>query len=1059
MLLSKKRIWTILLSASLIVQSIAAAAFGQASSTAGAIGGAITDQAGALVSGATVKVRNLDTGLERTIKTEDAGTFRFPTLPVGNYEITVDAQGFSQLKRSGFVVRVGDNLDLKLQLAASGTTEVVNVTAEAPVADPSKTEVATTIDEKSIHELPVNGRRWSQFVTLTPGVTMDGSFGLISFRGISGLLNNNTVDGGDNNQAFFSEERGRTRLNYVIGQESIKEFQVNTQNYSAEFGRSAGGVTNAVTKSGTNEVHGSGFYYIRDTALNARNPLNFITVGLTASGAPILQDINPPDRRQQFGGTLGGPLIKDKAFWFFSYDQQKRDFPVNGQPSSPLFFSDCVAPTASSGLKVGPLSACGAALGFLVPQTGIAPRRGDQLIFFPKFDWQINQKHQFTASYNYLNWDSPNGIQTQPVVAFAESGNGGDNVRVDSITLGLVSTVSPTKLNEARFQYARDLEFEPANAPSQVGLLVEGFQVGPPSFLPRAKFPNEKKYQFVDNFSIIHGSHTFKFGADLIRTIDDTDSLRFGFGLYTYNTRNSFSGVTNFGLDLATPGQKNYINYQQAFGPSTLLFHTWDVSTFAQDTWKVTRNITLNYGLRYEYIKMPEAQFPNPQFPQTLELPADTTDFGPRVGIAWDLGGSGKNVIRAGYGIYYGRIPNSSINNALINTAGPGSVLNFTITPTQAGAPVYPTRLSAPPTGAAAAKPSVFFFSPDLATPMIHQMDLVFERQITPNMSVSVSYLGSRGRRLANFFDQNLTSPNRLQQFLVLDSAGHVAQTVTLPIFTNARPNPNFGAIIEERGNVTSNYDAVVFQVNKRFSRGIQFLAHFTYSRAEDLNQTSTTFSSSFPTSLNQFDLEGERGRSNFDVPRRFVASAVWDIPFGQNSSNAFVKNVLGGWKLAPIVTLQDGFRLSGNISGSFPTNFTTPDGFVVPATLPSNGPNGSGGSFRAGFLPRNDFQMPALENIDLRLAKSFRFKERFRVDFIAEAFNLFNHTLVFGTTTNLYNLGKVNAVTLAPCPSTGSCGPALPAFTPRTDFKTPTADQSTLYRERQMQLAIRFQF
>jgi hypothetical protein len=644
------------------------------------------------------------------------------------------------------------------------------------------------------------------------------------------------------------------------------------------------------------------------------------------------------------------------------------------------------------------------------------------------------------------------------VVAFAQSGNGGDNVRIDSLNVRLVSTLKASMLNEARFQYGRDFEFEPTNRPDLVGATIEGFQVGPPTFLPRPAFPNEKKLQYVDNFSVIHGGHTIKFGADIVRTNDLSDNLRAAFGNYTYGTRNSFSGVTNFGTDLVTPGAKNYTTYQQAFGPSRIQFTTWDLAGYIQDEFKVRRNITLNYGLRYEYIKMPGTQFPNATIPQTFELPEDETNFGPRVGIAWDITGNGKNILRGGYGIYYGRIPNSSIQSALLSTGAPGSVLTFNFSPTTAGAPSYPNRLAAAPTSGAA-KPSVFFFANDLRTPQIHQVDAVFERQLTANMSASVSYLMSHGRRLPTFFDTNLLPPNRVQDFLILGSTGAVDRTVSLPVFVNAtRPNAAFNQMIEERSDVTSQYHAVVFQVNRRFSHGLQFLAHFTYSRATDLNQTSVTFSSSFPTALNQFNLQDEDARSNFDVPRRFVASAIWDLPFLKASDNAFVRNVIAGWKVAPIVTISDGFRVAESVNGSLPTNLTTPDGFTITST-PSTGPNGSGGSFRVPFELRNAFQLPAFENINLRLAKEVRFKERYRVDFIAEAFNLFNHTLVFGATTNQFNLTKVNATTLAACPSTGVCTNALPAFSPRTDFRTPTADQSTLYRERQLQFAVRFQF
>jgi hypothetical protein len=313
---------------------------------------------------------------------------------------------------------------------------------------------------------------------------------------------------------------------------------------------------------------------------------------------------------------------------------------------------------------------------------------------------------------------------------------------------------------------------------------------------------------------------------------------------------------------------------------------------------------------------------------------------------------------------------------------------------------------------------------------------------------------------LPTFFDTNILPPNRLQSFQVLDRTGGLVETVSYPVFVNnARPNSSYGSMIEERSDVTSRYDAAVFQVTRRFSHGLQFLAHFTYSRATDLNQTSVTFSSSFPTALNQYDLQGEDARSTFDVPRRFVASAVWEIPFLRESQNSFVRNVIAGWKVAPIITIQDGFRIAEGVSGSLPTNVTLPDGFKI-ASTPSSGPNGSGGSFRVPFEPRNAFQLPALENIDVRLAKEIRFKERYKVDFIAEAFNLFNHTLVFGASSNQFNLGKTTA-TAAQCNAgvTGTCSQLI--FTPVTagSFLAPSADQSTLFRERQMQLAVRFSF
>src|SRR5574341_602721 len=294
------------------------------STTQGAISGTVNDPNGAAVAGATVTVKNIGTNKEVTITTDDAGSFKTVNLDPGNYSVTVNAGGFAAVTQNA-VVEVGRATELTVALSPQGVSGVVNVTAEAPVINTSQQDFSSNINQTSINELPINGRRWSNFVILTPGATPDGQFGLVSFRGISGLLNNNTIDGGDNNQAFFSEERGRTRIPYAVSQSSIREFQVNTSNYSAEYGRSAGGVVNAVTKSGTNEFHGNLFYYIRDNKWGARNPQSFRRV--FQNGAIQVLALKPEDRRQQFGGSIGGPIAKDKLFLFLTYDQSKRNFP------------------------------------------------------------------------------------------------------------------------------------------------------------------------------------------------------------------------------------------------------------------------------------------------------------------------------------------------------------------------------------------------------------------------------------------------------------------------------------------------------------------------------------------------------------------------------------------------------------------------------------------------------------------------------------------------------------------------------------------------------------
>src|SRR5437016_7835685 len=297
------------------------------STTTGAINGTVTNPNKEVVAGATVTVKNNGTNKEATATTDDNGGFKLSNLEPGTYTVNANASGFAPYSNPNVVVEVGRSTSLDVGLPLQGVTGTVEVTAEAPVINTTQQDFSSNMNQTSINELPVNGSRWSNFALLTPGTVPDANFGLISFRGISGLLNNNTVDGGDNNQAFFSEERGRTRINYVVSQSAIKEFQVNTSNYSAEYGRAAGGVTNAVTKSGSNQFHGDAFFYDRDNRLGARNPLAFLRSFDATTGLTTVTGIKPTDKRYRFGADIGGPIKKDKAFFFFNYDEVRRNFP------------------------------------------------------------------------------------------------------------------------------------------------------------------------------------------------------------------------------------------------------------------------------------------------------------------------------------------------------------------------------------------------------------------------------------------------------------------------------------------------------------------------------------------------------------------------------------------------------------------------------------------------------------------------------------------------------------------------------------------------------------
>ncbi|HYX30219.1 MAG TPA: carboxypeptidase-like regulatory domain-containing protein, partial [Pyrinomonadaceae bacterium] len=458
-------------------------ALGQSTVT-GAIGGTVTDPTKKVVTGATVTVTNNGTGKAENATTDDNGQFKVANLQPGEYTVTVNGSGFAAYTAKS-IVEVGreTTLDVGLTIQAVGGT--VEVTAEAPVINTTQQDFSSNMNQTSISELPINGARWSNFALLTPGTVPDANFGLISFRGISGLLNNNTVDGGDNNQAFFSEERGRTRINYVVSQRAIREFQVNTSNYSAEYGRAAGGVTNAVTKSGTNQLHGDAFFFDRDNRLGTRNPLSFITAFDTGTGTVSRSAYKAPDTRYTFGGDIGGPIKKDKAFFFFNYDEVRRNFPGLGIFSNPAFLAltsqggfvnECTAvgtgctSTQVTQSLVAPTRNLSAAqinsvLNFLNSETGPNVRKGNQRIFMPKVDFNLNSSNTLTVTYNRFRWASPNGIQTQPTNTNGRATFGDDFVNDDSVNVRLASNLTSTLINEFRYQWSRDFEFEFSTTP------------------------------------------------------------------------------------------------------------------------------------------------------------------------------------------------------------------------------------------------------------------------------------------------------------------------------------------------------------------------------------------------------------------------------------------------------------------------------------------------------------------------------------------------------------------------------------------------------------------
>jgi len=1074
---------------SLLVLALSAVAFAQ-STTTGSIGGVVTNPNKEVVPGATITVKNAGTNKEDNATTDDSGRFKVANLSPGNYSVTINSSGFSPSTVDNVVVEIGRETGLEVALSVGPVTGTVDVSAEAPVINTTQQDFSTNINQTSINELPVNGRRWSNFAILTPGAVPDGNFGLISFRGISGLLNNSTVDGGDNNQAFFSEERGRTRSAYSISQAAIREFQVNTSNFSAEYGRSAGGVINAITKSGTNDFHGSVFFYDRDNKWGARNPNAFIS--RLVNGVATREALKPKDTRYQFGGAIGGPIVKDKLFFFFSYDEQRRNFPGIALFSTPGYLNTVNRSTLTArGLTNAQIDS---ALQFINDQTGEVPRRGDQRLYLPKIDWQVSQNHQFTATYNRLRWKSPAGVQTGATVFRDRAGFGDDFVEIDSLNLRLASTLSNQLINEFRFQWADELDSQFAQPPlpgqpttangfSPQVALTNGLTFGKATSLDRVALPDERRFQFADTLTYTTGNHTFKFGTDINRVRDIDDNLFTGSGSYTYANINDFIvDYTNFATSgalrasgvaapstsltgrcataLAAPNQANTrlagkcytSSYAQGFGQPRFELKTIDWAFFAQDDWRVTPRLTLNLGLRWDYEKFPEPFLVNPALPQTGNRPADKNNFGPRIGFAADLSGDGKTSLRGGYGIYYGRINGTIIINSLINTglstgqavssvpqACPGTGTSTTCPTTAAvtlgnpAAPIFPNILASAPPGTAA----INYFRDGFQNPLIHQGDLVFEREIARNTVVSASYIFSFGNHLTTFVDTNLSPPTQRRSVSIVD--GPLAgQVWSFPYYAGSRPNTAFGNILEIRDSISTKYNALVLQANRRLTHGLQFQSSYTLSRAQDNggSQSSATFTPGFSALFDPFDSQADNGLSPFDRRHKFVASVVYNTNFTGLSDAG--KAILNGWTIAPIVNMFSGFRYTPVTNGFNPAS-------VFGANQANNGINGSNGSLRFALLPNNFFHTPSIKYVDLRISRRFKVTEGSKLELLAEGFNIFNRTQVTGVNNLMYRL------------STSGTG-VIATFDPT--FGTPSdLSNGFFFRERQIQLAVRFEF
>jgi outer membrane receptor protein involved in Fe transport len=1001
----------------------------------GGIAGVVKDASGSVVPGAAVIVQNESKGIRREMTSTDSGDFDAASLPpASGYSVRVSKTGFADYEAKNIQLEVGQTIKLTPSLQVATASTQVDVTSQAPIVDATKTDVSQVVGEQQIQDLPINGRRVDRFVLLAPAVVADGTFGLLSFRGIAGG-NAFLTDGNDTTEGYYNENAGRTRIQSQISQDAVQEFQVVSNNYSAEFGHAMGGVVNTVTRSGTNDFHGTTYWFFRNQDFNARDPF---------------ANINPQELRNQFGASAGGHIIKDKLFYFFNYEGLRRDFPLIANITSagnPLFsttgqfIGQCgAAAAAAKKLAKGELPAsaaqCTAAQSFLNRQFQTVPRSVTQDLGFGKLDWRPNERNTFSVDMNLLRWVSPNGLQTQAVLNNAQGvgNNVNSSVRDKNGRFSWTAIPTPSMVNEFRFGWFNDKQYDYPNsalAIPGIGFLGIGItgqsNLGTATDYPREN-PLENRYEYADTLSWSTGKHSFKFGVDIMRTEDYTNLLFNRTGTYTFPDFNSLA------LDLTgnTTNSKDWSTFTQTIGNPVVDFTVPDYAFFAQDSYKVTSRLTVNLGLRYDYADLPQPKVTNPTYPATGRIPTYDKDIAPRVGFAYALDGQNKNVLRGGYGIFYARYPGGLINSLFLGNGlyQQGLTFNSSNATDKANGPVFPNVFPSnavgysPPAGSV----SLNLAANNLRDPYTEQGDLAFEHQLSNSMSMTVSGIWSRGLHLTSVNDVNIGPPGPVVTYHVDDASGNQIGTYSTPVYVRQnRIDPRYSRINVVEGALDSWYNGLAVQLTKRYSHGLVGNIAYTWSHAIDEGQgsagTPNIFASGGPQSYIPGDYRDEKGTSALDVRQRLVVNGDW-APTFTNSNSKAAKLLLNGWELSVLGTFQTSPPATPSVQI---TSAPTPAGYSAAFTGSLDGYTGGGLGSRVPFEPISGLNVDSIQTVDARLTKNFIFTERYRAMFTFDAFNVFNHTYYTSISTTQYQLAS---------------GTAVPTLIPKAGFGVGTATQ-----------------
>jgi Carboxypeptidase regulatory-like domain/TonB dependent receptor len=1008
-----------------------------------------------VVPQATVTLQNLATGVRQTATSNRDGLYRFPSVMPGTYSIAASVKGFRDVE---VLVRVlvGNTTLEDIQLEVGANADTVKVTGMMPQLRPAETSTSTVLDRTLIDVLPLNGRKYTDFATLTPNTSYDGDTGLVSIAGQqggedSGYANGNgstyfAVDGSNATNNYFSDIIGRYRIPYLYGEDSIEEFQVSISPYSAIYGGGAGFV-NAVTRSGSQSFHGSAFYYNRNSATGANDALD------KAAGIP-----KPDDSLQQFGAGLGGPIVRNRLWFFADYEQQLRNNPISVLNSDlatnptnlAAFLSTNFGIPAGTVLPApdGPLPIPGSdtapdptnpvylqqvsnVVNALNSNLGMKSRKGNDIVITPRLDYQPSARDGLFLSVNVNRFSSPGGVITDPTV-----GNYGLQTLADAdvhtfqASLGWTHTFSPNLLNEFHAGTSQDNEISTPTglAPNTPTVSLDSpaaFTLGNAAFSIGRVF--ERQYSLADRVDWVIGKHTLQFGFDWSRAwdadtndggADPNEAIDFGSPLGLYE----FPNLEAFALG-------EYINFSQAAGNPTFSFAVPYYGFYAQDAYRVLKNLTLEMGVREDFQVYPQPAR-NPAFPLTGQYPNQFLRFAPRFGFAWQP--DPKTVVRGGFGQFYTNMNGLNYRNAVISNGlasqQTSASTSYTSGPPNQQTPTFPNVLPAN-SPLFQSSQDISLVSPQFRAPYILQASLQIQREIFDDTTLTVGTMWNHGVHLlsGSAYDLNLNPLQGNTTYIVCPSSATTAPcngpAITLPTMDNAlltegRVNPNLGEINELISPGQNHYNSFYVQLQRRMAHGLAM--QFAYTFAKSMMLDGMDFN-------NQFDFGNTHAPSLLDQRHRLTLAAMYEPRLQRFTSSGTGRAVLSGWMVSSVMEFSSGRPYAGLLSPACTSSTLSFNncGLLVNGTFVGNDnlndtafnqdtANTAGGINGAGPTPGtglNSFYGPWLERIDMGLARSFEVREGKELEFQVQAFNLFNHANYYVQNGNGINQLQYNPI------------------------------------------------